>query len=103
MGKNGAEATDLINSTLGDNSVSHSTVKKWFGRFRDGNLCLEDDPRPGIKRKAKDEDLEALLEENTAQTQHELANQLGVTQQTISVRLQALGKIQKEGKWVSKR
>ncbi|CAH2100757.1 unnamed protein product [Euphydryas editha] len=46
MNKNVAQAMELINSTLGEHSVSHSTVKKWFARFRDGNLSLEDDPRP---------------------------------------------------------
>lgn len=96
MGKNGAEATDLINSTLGDNSVSHSTVKKWFSQFRNGNFSLEDDPRPGGERK-KDQDLEALLDENSAQTQQELADQLGATQQAVPVRLRSSGKTKKEG------
>lgn len=80
MKKNASQATELINSILGDGSVSCSTVKKWFARFRDGNFSLEDDPRPGIKRKVVDEELEALLDENSAQTQQELADQLGVTQ-----------------------
>lgn len=43
------EATDLINSTLDDKSVSRSTVAKWFARFRDGNLSVEDEPRPGAR------------------------------------------------------
>ncbi|KAL6263105.1 hypothetical protein P5V15_005907 [Pogonomyrmex californicus] len=37
----------------------------------------------------------AAYEENA-----ELAEQLGVTQQTISVRLHTMGKVQKEGRWV---
>lgn len=44
MKKNASQATELINSTLGEHSVSHSTVKKWFARFRDENFCLEDGP-----------------------------------------------------------
>lgn len=100
MKKNAAQAMELINSTLGEHSVSHSTVKKWFARFRDGNFSLEDDPRPGAVKKFEDEELQVLLDENPCQTQEELAEQLGVTHQAISLRLHAMGKIQKEGKWV---
>jgi len=42
--------------------------------------------------------LEALLDEDSCQTQKELT--LGVTQQTISYRLKSLGMIQKQGNWV---
>jgi len=42
-------------------------------------------------------ELHALLDINSAQTEKELAEQLGITQQAISIRLQT---IQKEGRWV---
>jgi len=48
----------------------------------------------------QDTELKALLDENDAQTQQELTEQLEVAQSTISDRLKAMGKIQKEGKWV---
>jgi len=44
--------------------------------------------------------LQALLDQNSCQTQKELAQQLGVTQQDILIRLRQMGKILKEGKWV---
>jgi len=44
----------------------------------------------------KNAELEALLDEDSCQTQKELAL-LGVTQQTISYRLKSLGMIQKQG------
>lgn len=100
MGKNGAEAHDLINSTLGENSVSLSTIKKWFAKFRSGNFSLEDSPRPGAEKKFEDEQLESLLNENPAQTLKELAEILDVNESTVSRRLHAMGKIQKEGKWL---
>ena len=54
----------------------------------------------------EDAELEALLDEDSCQTQKELALTLGVTyirrtQQTISYRLKSLGMIQKQGNWVS--
>ena len=46
-------------------------------------------------------ELEALLDEDSCQTQKELALTLGATQQAISHRLKSLGMIQKQGNWVS--
>ena len=40
------------------------------------------------------------LFEDSCQNQEELARSLGVTQQTISKRLKAMGMIQKQGNWV---
>jgi len=51
-------------------------------------------------KKFEDKELEALLEENQSQTQEKLAESLGVTQQTVSVRLRAMGMIHKQGNWV---
>jgi len=42
--------------------------------------------------------LQALLDINFAQTEKELADQLGITQQAISVRLHTMEKVQKEGR-----
>ena len=38
LGKNATEATEMINSAWGNNSVGASTVRKWFSRFRIGNF-----------------------------------------------------------------
>ena len=48
----------------------------------------------------EDVELEALLDEDSCETQKELALTLGMTQQTISYRLKSLGMIQKQGNWV---
>jgi len=45
--------------------------------------------------------LEALLHEDSCQTQEELARSLGVTQQAISKRLKTMGMIQKQENWMS--
>jgi len=42
------------------------------------------------------DELQALLDINFAQTEKELTEQLGVMQQTISVHLHTMGKVQKE-------
>jgi len=48
----------------------------------------------------EDAELEALFGEDPCQTQKELAESLGVTQSTISMRLKAFRIIQKQGNWV---
>ena len=48
----------------------------------------------------EDAELEALLDENSCQTQKEIALTLGVTQQIISYCLKSLGMIQKQENWV---
>jgi len=44
--------------------------------------------------------LQTLLDEDDTQSQKMLAEQLGVSQAAISMRIHAMGKIQKIGKWV---
>jgi len=41
---------------------------------------------------------QALLDINSAQTEKKLAEQLGITQQVISVHLHTMGKVQKKGR-----
>ena len=73
------------------------SCREWFRRFKDEDFSVEDKTRSEQPKKFEDKELEALLEEDQSQTQEELAESLGVTQQTISVRLRAMGMIQKQG------
>ena len=86
---------------MGKNSVSHSTCTKWFLRLREENFDLDNEKRPSQPRKIKGNELEQLLKENSWETQSELVETFGVTQQTISRSLNKLGLIKKEGRWVS--
>jgi len=69
-------------------------------RFKDEDFNVEDKPRSRQPKKFEDKKLEALLEEDQSQTQEELAESLGVTQQAVSLRLRAIRMIQKQGNWV---
>lgn len=98
--KTAYEATNMIISALGKGAVTYKTSKKWFARFRSGNLDLNDAERPGQSKIFEDADLKNLLIEDPCQTQAELASHLGVTQTAICLRLKKLGFIQKACRWV---
>ena len=51
-------------------------------------------------KKFEDEELEALLHEDSCQAQAELAESLGVDHTIVSKRLKALGLIQKQEHWL---
>ncbi len=98
--KNGSEARESMCSLLGADVVSYETCNYWYNRFRSGDFDLSDQPRPGQPRKFTDAELQALLHEDSTQTQQKLAAQLGVTRTAISKRLRQMAKIQKLGRWV---
>ena len=62
-----------------------------------GEFDVKDKERSGRSKVYEDAELEALLDEDSCQTQKELALTLKVTKQTISYHLKLLGMIQKQG------
>ncbi|GFY25445.1 mariner Mos1 transposase [Trichonephila clavipes] len=52
------------------------------------------------RRFSKISEWEALLDQNSCQTQQESSGSLGVTQQAISKRLEVMGVIQKQRNWM---
>jgi len=99
--KNVAEATAMICAAYEENAVSHTTYKRWYQKSRQGDFSLADEPRAERTQKIETDELQALLDINFAQIEKELAEQLGVTQQIISIRLHTMRKVQKEGRLVS--
>ena len=90
----------MLVEAYGDSALSETTCRDWFRRFKDGHFDLSDKKRENRPRKVEDHDLQALLDKNDTQSQKMLAEQLGVTQQAISIRLRAMGKVKKIGKWI---
>lgn len=98
--KTAAQAHRELQKVYGNAALSETTCRDWFRRFKDGDFDVDDRPREGRPKTFEDAKLEALLEEDSCQTQEELASELGVTRQAVSKRLHALGMIQKQGTWV---
>lgn len=99
-GKNANQAAISICSIYGENAVSARVCQNWFGRFKAGNLDLNDNDRPGRPQELEVDDLQALLDEDPRQSTRELALHLNVNQSTVLRRLHDMGKIHKVGKWV---
>lgn len=98
--KSAAESHRLLVEAYGECALSKTTCEDWLRRFKSGDFDVNDKERPGAVKTFEDAELQALLDEDDAQTQQQLADQLGVNQSTISDRLKAMGKIQKMSKWV---
>ena len=95
-----AEVHRMLSSTYGEASLSERKYHEWFQHFKSSDFDVEDRHGGGKEKIFGDSKLEALLAENSCQTQEELAESLGVTQQAISKRLEVMGIIQKQGNWV---
>lgn len=100
MKKSAAEAHRMLSNTYGQAAISERTCREWFQRFKNGDFDVEDRHGGGREKVFEDAELEALLDQDSCQTQQELAGSLGVTQQAISKRLKVMGMIQKQGNWV---
>lgn len=98
--KTAAAAHKLLVEAYGNCAPSERTCQEWFQRFKSGDYDVNDKQRSGQPKKFEDTELQALLDENSAQTLQELSAALNVTPMAVSKRLHAMGKIQKEGKWV---
>lgn len=98
--KKAAESHRLLCEVYGEHAPSQQTCEYWFRRFKSGDFDVDDKERPGQPKKFEDDELEALLDKDSCQTQAELAESLEVDLATISRRLKALEMIQKQGNWV---
>jgi len=56
----------MICSALSEDAISYST---WLQKFKNENLDLENEERPGQSKKFEEEAFEELLEENSCYSQ----------------------------------
>lgn len=92
--KSAADAHRLLVEAYGEVALSERSCREWFQKFTIGEFNVDDKERSGRPKVYEDTELEALLMEDSCQTQDELVFILGVTQQAISHHLKSLGLIQ---------
>lgn len=69
INKNASEAHRLLVEAYGDDVPSIKTYATWFQRFKSGDFDVSDKHRPGQPKKIEDAELQALLDEDSCQTQ----------------------------------
>ncbi|GBP63530.1 Mariner Mos1 transposase [Eumeta japonica] len=100
MKKSAAEAHRMLSNTYGEAAISERRCREWFQRFKNGDFDVEDQHGGGREKVFENAELEALLDQDSCQTQQELAGSLRVTQQAISKCLKVMVMIQKQGHWM---
>ena len=62
-----------------EHALGKSQCFEWFKKFKSGDFDVRNEERRKSPKKFEDNELQALLDEDDAQTQQQLANQLNVT------------------------
>lgn len=96
--KTAAESHRMLVEAYGEHALGKSQCFEWFKKFKSGDFDVRNAERGRPPKKFEDADLQAMLDEDDALSQQQLADQLNVTREAVSIRLKAMGKIQKVGK-----
>ena len=70
--KTAVEAHSMLSCTYGEAALGERTRLEWFQRFKSGDFDVEDRHGGGKEKIFQDSELEALLVEDSCQTQEEL-------------------------------
>jgi len=97
--KTAAESYRMLVEAYGEHALGKSQYFEWFKKFKSGDFDVRNEEREKPPKKFEDSELQALLDEDDAQTQ-QFADQLNVTREAVSIHLKSMGKIQKMGKWI---
>ena len=68
--KTAAEAHRMLVEVYGDSAPFDKTCREWFRRFKSGDFDVEEKERSGRPKAFKDEELQALVDEDPCQTQN---------------------------------
>ena len=79
MKKSAVEVHQKLLNTYGETALSERTCQEWFQRFKDSNFDVDDRHGGGREMVFQDVKLEVLLDQNSCQTQEEMAGSLRVT------------------------
>lgn len=100
LGHDASEASRNINKVWGENASNERTIRRWFKKFRSGDMSLEDEEGRGPTSKLDNDQLKSLVEANPRTTIRELATELGVSKSTVERHLTEIGKVKKLDKWI---
>lgn len=99
-GRSPQQTADNINRTEETKVIDARTVKRWFERFKKGDLSLKDRKRPGRPVLICKDKLASLIEKTPNATCKYLASELGVSRSTIQKTLKQLGTRKNLSEWM---
>jgi [histone H3]-lysine36 N-dimethyltransferase SETMAR len=88
-------AVKEISQVEGEGFVSKSSAARWFKKFNEGDISLEDQERPGRPPTLDSKVLREAVERNPSTSTRRLSAELGSSQSTIIRQLHKLGKVNK--------
>ena len=71
MKKSAAEAHQLVVETYSEAALNERSCREWFQKFKNGEFGIEDRERSKRPKVYEDAELEALLDQDSCQTQEE--------------------------------
>jgi hypothetical protein len=63
LGKTPTVSFEMFQEAFKEQAVSRARVFEWFSRFRNGNLSIEDQPRPGRPSSSRNDENIAIIRE----------------------------------------
>ena len=100
LGDSCTKTLKVLQQTYGEDAPSYSCIKKWFKRFKSGDISLKDATVPGRPQEVSDEILLKKIEENPDFCSESLSQMMNCCQRTIERHLKRLGFRYKLGQWV---
>ena len=95
LGTSASSTSRKLCTAFGKGAISERTARNWFQKFRSGNETLEDELQAGRPISLHNGNLKAAIESDSCLTYHELASRFNVSDKTIRLHLNQLGKRQK--------
>ena len=86
-GKSAKETLQMVHAAYGDQALSCSNVFQWYGRFRDGQEDIEDDPRIGQATECRNDNNVDMISQLLLQNRHlslrMLADEVNIGKDTV--------------------
>ena len=100
LGHNVTDTSENINRAWSKKTTTEHTVRRWFQRFQNGDLSLEEASGRCCGASVDNDHLRTIVESNPRTTVRELADIFGASISTVSVHLKQIGKVKKLDKWI---
>ncbi|XP_037929961.1 histone-lysine N-methyltransferase SETMAR-like [Teleopsis dalmanni] len=97
---NASKACEKICAVYGDDALSQSTARKWFARFRSGNLDVKNAPRSGRPITDKVDEIMEKVQIDRHISSHDIARELKINHNTVLNHLHKAGYKKKIDVWV---